>query len=180
MCAADPNDQIAAFERMLLDTMSSDYLRLVDPVSRVWEIQDAGLLRQLYWLIRRRRLPADGYDMRRTRLFEHLIRSHERCYLTYEEDPTCVAPQLIRVGEKTWSVPGDVPIKPLYDFLYLGNWSLYGCDARVSPEALPPLDLVKNLEYSLTAMEAQRIALAVDSFYDNDPWHIALAPVDAG
>jgi len=112
---------------------------------------------------------------------KHILRlavhGHQNLILSYTEDPTAdgVQGRWKSLAAGLWIIPSEADISSLYEWLRLGNWTLYGvekepdvavwrCPTGVAPEQV------------LRSMVSHEILFCIDSFHDNDPWLIFINP----
>lgn len=97
----------------------------------------------------------------------------QRAYLLYGEP--LEAPELRATieelgGDRHRLTPG-VPVEALAHWLYLGNWQMTSpaCPARTIDVARAAPDAIRHF------LDAEGIALLVDSFHDDTDWVVAFA-----
>jgi hypothetical protein len=132
------------------------------------------------WKIKASFFPRRGYEERKQRLLAKVIVDFvdfPGIFLQYSEDPKKdnLKGNWLHITQNTWTVPSDVDAKQFYDWLYLGNWMLYVSNQNLSKKSASEFN-IWNPNSLILMMKHNSIRLVLSSFFDNDPWYLAVNP----
>lgn len=162
-----------------LEIMEHANIRQPDPRLPVWLIEETGLLQWLKERCTKSRRRISPLDVRRERLFTHLLLRFPKSVLVFDEDPVKdgLSGSWIRTTGDGWLVPADADAKATYEWLHPGGWTLFAGDQSISLE-----DLNLNVSWSRIPgsihefIVRHELDYLLSSFWDNIYWWVGLGP----
>jgi hypothetical protein len=152
---------LAAIQRALLEARA----RRLSSEHPVWEVSAP------WWPFSRR---ARRYEEVLVEMLAAAARLPSRAYLVIDENPQeyDVGGAWAHAQLNTWVVPEGCDLGVLQDrVLGPGGWTLYCRPEPVEPDRIP--DFFRALPSEIASFAtALGIPVAIEAFYDNDPWRV--------
>ena len=92
--------------------------------------------------------------------------------LVYSENPVAdkLPGQWHEIGENYWIIPKGLDGEILFQWLYLGNWTIYE-----GPVVLTGLPTISEDEQAAKKwFDAAATSLVIQGYHDNDPWYVLI------
>jgi hypothetical protein len=108
-------------------------------------------------------------------LLKLCIEDVHKSAIFYSEDPLADALEgsWSKVGDHQWLIPSGFDSTSLYNWLQLGNWSIY----EYRNVAKPLIDPRSSTKAVQKWMQETSCRVLISSYFDNDPWYVFIDPV---